>query len=138
MDERDLRRGGAALLLLLALAGAVVDRRAPAWLREDPIARPFGQGAPGDADAGIQEEDAEPLPPMPVQLDRATEAELVRLPGIGPVTAGRILALRDSLGTIRRAEELLAVKGIGPKKLEQIRPWLSWPDGPDSMASRAP
>lgn len=138
MNTRDARRWGALLLVLSSGAGAWVDHRAPAWMQMDPLTRPFGLALPGASPAEVEEEAAEPATPRPVHLDRATEDELLLLPGIGPVTARRILALRDSLGTIGRPEELLAVKGIGPKRLDQLRPWLLWPTSGDSTAMRGP
>ncbi len=138
MNARDARRWGALLLLLMGGAGAVVDHREPEWMKLDPLTDPFGLSLVGTRDAEVKEEPAEPELPRPVHLDRATEAELLLLPGVGPVTAQRILALRDSLGTIDHLEELLAVKGIGPKRLEQLRPWLLWPAIGDSTARIGP
>ena len=51
---------------------------------------------------------------QPVSLNTATQADLEALPGIGPVTAGRILAWRDKHGRFSRIEELQEVDGIGP------------------------
>lgn len=56
-----------------------------------------------------------------VDVNRAGAAELQRLPGIGPALAERIIAHRDSAGPFRTAEDLLAVRGIGPATLERIR-----------------
>jgi competence protein ComEA len=61
-------------------------------------------------------------PQGPVDLNTAGIDELVRLPGIGPATAARILEDRNARGPYRRVEDLLRVKGIGPKKLARIRP----------------
>jgi competence protein ComEA len=58
----------------------------------------------------------------PVDLNRATLADLDALPGIGPVLAGRILEHRKTHGPFRSLEELLAVRGIGPRLLERLRP----------------
>ncbi len=57
----------------------------------------------------------------PVRLNAATATELEQLPGIGPATAAKILLYRRERGKFRSIEELLNVKGIGPKKLERIR-----------------
>lgn len=62
--------------------------------------------------------------PKVVHLNTATEADLVQLPGIGPALAKRILEHRRQVGGFKRIEQLLEVKGIGPKKLEQIRPYV--------------
>lgn len=58
----------------------------------------------------------------PVDLNRATATELQRLTGIGPALARRILELRRQKGGFRRVEELVEVRGIGPKTLERLRP----------------
>lgn len=57
-----------------------------------------------------------------VSINSASAAELDTLPGIGPATAAKIIEYRQSRGGFRSIEELAAVKGIGPKKLEQLRP----------------
>lgn len=56
----------------------------------------------------------------PVELNTASFAELLRLPGIGPVLAERIIAYREQNGPFRSLEELLHVRGIGPKLLRQL------------------
>jgi|UniRef100_A0A7C3WQ51 competence protein ComEA len=62
---------------------------------------------------------------LPIDLNAATQADLEALPGIGPVLAGRIIAHRQSRGPFRRIEDLQQVPGIGPKNLEQIKPYLA-------------
>jgi competence ComEA-like helix-hairpin-helix protein len=69
------------------------------------------------------------LVPSRIDLDRATARELERLPGIGPGLAARILADRAERGPYGTPEALLRVKGIGPRTLERIRPYLSTPAG---------
>jgi len=56
-----------------------------------------------------------------VNVNAASVEELVRLPGIGEVLAGRIVAHREENGRFPSIDELLAVRGIGPKVLEAIR-----------------
>ena len=58
---------------------------------------------------------------QPVDLNAATVAELDALPGVGPVTAGRIVAWRTAHQRFTRVEELGEVQGIGPKLLEHLR-----------------
>jgi competence protein ComEA len=60
-----------------------------------------------------------------LDLNQATEAELERLPGIGPVLAGRIVEYRTAEGPFQDVEQLRRVKGIGKKKFEQIRPHVA-------------
>ena len=59
------------------------------------------------------------LPP-PVDINTASKAELVALPGIGEVTAERIILYREEVGPFTSIDELLQVKGISKKKLEQL------------------
>ncbi len=60
-----------------------------------------------------------------VNVNTATQAELELLPGIGPALAQRIIEHRRLRGAFRRVEDLDAVKGIGPKMLERLRPLVS-------------
>jgi len=60
-------------------------------------------------------------PPLRVDLNTATAADLDRLPGIGPSIAAAVVAYRSANGPFRTVEALLKVPGIGPSKLEQFR-----------------
>lgn len=62
--------------------------------------------------------------PTGISLNRATQAQLETLPGVGPATAKKILDYRMEHGGFSSVEELLAVKGIGPKKLGAMRKFL--------------
>lgn len=53
----------------------------------------------------------------PLNLNAATEAELLRLPGIGPAKARAIVAYRQSRGPFASVEGVLRVPGIGPSTL---------------------
>lgn len=55
-------------------------------------------------------------------VNRATAAQLERLPGVGPVLAQRIVDGRP----YRRLEDLDRVKGIGPKSLQKLANWLEF------------
>lgn len=71
----------------------------------------------------------EPSPPKrtgpePVALNRATAAELEKVPGIGPSLAKRIVAYRDSVGGFRSVDELERIRGIGPATLVKLKPHL--------------
>jgi competence protein ComEA len=57
----------------------------------------------------------------PVHLNIATLEELDSLPGVGPVTAQKILDYREEHGAFSSVDELDAVPGIGPARLEQLR-----------------
>jgi competence protein ComEA len=59
--------------------------------------------------------------PQKVSLASATADQLDELPGVGPVTAQKILDYRAEHGFIGSVDELDAVPGIGPARIEQLR-----------------
>jgi len=59
-----------------------------------------------------------------IDVNTASAEELDRLPGIGPHYAREIVRYREQHGRFRTVDELLEVKGIGPKKLARIRPYV--------------
>jgi competence protein ComEA len=64
------------------------------------------------------------MPPSaagPVNLNSATLEQLDALPGVGPVTAQKIIAYREQNGAFRSVDDLDAVPGIGPAHLEELR-----------------
>jgi competence protein ComEA len=75
-------------------------------------------GAPAAGGAGSSGGGA---PAALVQLSTATLEQLDSLPGIGPVTAQKILDYREKHGAFSSVDELDAVPGIGPARLEQLR-----------------
>jgi competence protein ComEA len=56
-----------------------------------------------------------------VDLNRASVEELQTLPGVGPVLAQRMVEWRKAHGRYRTVEDLQEVKGIGRKRMEQLR-----------------
>ena len=60
-----------------------------------------------------------------VDINRADLDQLATLPGIGEKIAERINAYREENGPFKSVDDLLNVKGIGPKMLEKIRPLIT-------------
>lgn len=129
-DLTPSERRGALVLLLLAALGAGWDlthvRAFPApELGPDPapaegIAN-TAAGSRGPFAAGP----AAATPSGPLDLNRASASQLDALPGIGPVLAGRIVEQRARQGAFRSVDELLAVRGIGPRLFERLRPLVT-------------
>lgn len=59
-----------------------------------------------------------------LDLNRATQADFERLPGIGPVLAARIIAYREAHGRFATVSGLLFVEGIGEGKLSAIEEYI--------------
>jgi competence ComEA-like helix-hairpin-helix protein len=69
---------------------------------------------------------AKKIPPsVPLDLNTATAAQLAQVPGIGASSAKAIVQFRRKSGPFERVEDLLSIRGISARKLEQIRPYVS-------------
>ncbi len=75
----------------------------------------------------------------PLDLNRATADDLLRLPGVGPALAARILALRTASG-FSSVDDLGRVKGLGRGRIERLRPFVSVapPSAAPGAGTRAP
>ena len=117
-------------LVLIFLAAALVPGAAVKVLRSD-------KAPPSPTSRDVEFDLAEAKPPTdvaalteaaaPRKIDvNAADAEaLDALPGIGPVYAARIVEYREAHGPFEKAEDLAAVKGIGPKTVEKLRPYVT-------------
>ena len=92
--------------------GVVVGQGETVDDRTQPEVVPYGSG--GDRDSLFVE--------GRMDLNAAGEQHLVLLPRIGPALAERIVAWRDEHGRFGRVDDLIHIRGIGPKTLEQLRP----------------
>jgi competence protein ComEA len=108
------RAGGAskkADLALLNLAAPIADGIQVVVPRRAPPGGPPTSSTPASPGGGSG----------PVRLSAATLEQLDELPGVGPVTAQKIIDYRAEHGGFTSVDELDAVPGIGPKRLEQLR-----------------
>lgn len=60
-----------------------------------------------------------------VNLNTATDADLMTLPGIGPSKAAAIIAYRTDNGNFQKIEDLTNVTGIGEKTFEKLKDSIS-------------
>jgi comEA protein len=86
----------------------------------------------------FQVSEAKKKPPEhPINLNTASAAQLEEVPGIGPVTAEKILKMRKTYGPFKSVDDLRAIKGIGPKRLEKMRKYLTVGKPPSKSGSKA-
>jgi competence protein ComEA len=122
---------GSRVADLVALSGGPIDGADPSALTlaaklvdgqrvyvprpgESPLASgvvPGGSSAVGD-----------PTVVGPLDLNTVTAAQLDLLPGVGPSTAAAIVAFREQHGGFSSVDQLADVRGIGPAKLDALRP----------------
>jgi competence protein ComEA len=76
-----------------------------------------GAGGPAPPGPGA----APARPPGKLDLNSATPEQLDALPGVGPVTAQRILEWRTRHGRFARIEQLREIEGIGERRFGQLR-----------------
>jgi len=125
------------LKVILFLAGSLLLGAALRWYRLSPghAAAPAYDYAALDREFRERSQRGRVTPPAsvprpedgaitPVDLNSATHSDLMSLPGIFPDIAGRIIAYRRDHGGFATVEGLDSVKGIGPKTLARLRPYL--------------
>ena len=115
---------GARVQAALEAAGGAVPGADPGALN---LAAPVGDGERvyvpmvGEPVPIATGSPAVTVAPGPVDLNQASAAELDGLPGIGPATAAAIVEHREQNGPFASVEDLEAVRGIGPAKLDALR-----------------
>lgn len=132
MDEREIRGLIRGTLLLLGIsAGRVLWAWAGSAGRSDaPSVLPDLTHAVEVAAAEEELRSRRLEPGETVDPNQAPEAELDRLPGVGPSTARAIVAARDSGAIFRSPEDLTSVRGIGPVLVERVRSHLDLSSAP--------
>lgn len=83
------------------------------------------------ADSLIAEKDKKDLsgekltPGTRININTAMSLDLEMLPGVGKLTAERIIEYRENMGKFKKPEDIMKVKGIGEKKFEKMREFIS-------------
>ena len=121
-----------ALVCLVSAFGAVAVARFEA--RQHPALTPPRAGVGVPSSASRQPAVRAPARPEPrpagagqrIEANRATAAELELLPGVGPTLARRIVEARARARGFRTERDLLAVRGVGEKTLQKLKPFLSF------------
>jgi competence ComEA-like helix-hairpin-helix protein len=95
----------------------------PALSRGAPVVRPDDRGVAAEGAHAPMDAGGPPAsgPGDPLDLNTVTAAELIRLPGVGPATARKIIDWRDEHGGFASVDQLLQVPGIGPRRLLTLR-----------------
>lgn len=102
---------GALALVALGII-AWQQQRPPLTVQEVPTAV---QGHAWDAQLAAARQ---------IDINTASRAQLERLPGVGPMLAAQIVEDRATHGAFQRPEDLVRVKGIGPKTYESLRDYV--------------
>lgn len=71
-----------------------------------------------------------PMPSGEINVNTADMDELMLLPGVGETIAAEIIKEREENGPFHFPEDMLAVKGIGEKKLETMLPHIRLDERP--------
>lgn len=118
-------RAGSRIDDAIAAAGGP---KAKAQLDTVNLAAPVADGeqvvVPGSGAGGVAAASppaAGSSPSAPLDLNSATLEQLENLPGIGPVTAQKILDYRQQHGAFHSVDELQGVPGIGPAHMAQLK-----------------
>jgi competence protein ComEA len=104
-------------LQAVALAAKVTDGARVYVPRQGETAPDAATAPPSTAGSSV----TAPTSAAPLDLNQATAAELDTLPGVGPATAKAIVDYRTDHGPFSSVDDLLAVRGIGPAKLDGFR-----------------
>jgi len=108
---------------LIAAGGATRKAQLDAVNLAAPVADGEQIVVPGSGAGGVAAvpSPAGSSPSAPLDLNTATLEQLVALPGIGPVTAQKILDYRQQHGAFHAVSELAGVSGIGPAHMAQLK-----------------
>jgi comEA protein len=91
---------------------------------DDAAAETLNKESPTHRRRAFSHAHKKPEKPPITNLNAASAAKLQLLPGIGPKMALRIIEYRKEHGAFSTIEQVMEVKGIGPRKFEKLKPYL--------------
>ena len=100
--------------------GAILARYEPDLADEPELAAAVRDTTPPDTTEEKTEQPSEDL----ININHADAEELQELPGIGPAYSQRIIEWREENGAFTSKEQLLEIRGIGERRLENIAPLI--------------
>jgi competence ComEA-like helix-hairpin-helix protein len=116
----------AGLALLVATMGGTWSpaSASPTWSPTGPTAAPHAATTTPDDPAVHATKSAHRDLTGKLNLNTATEEQLMLLPTVGPSKAERIVTWRKKNGGFKRTADLRHVKGFGYKTFKRLEPWL--------------
>ena len=130
-ETRALKHAVLLVLGLGLLRAAAESVRSPVTTQGAAVADSSGLAMLLDESRGSRDEAQRRALPLRgderIDPNTAGEEDLDRLPGVGPVVAGRIVQTRRDRGPFAEPGDLLSVPGLGPATLARITPYLEWP-----------
>ena len=115
LEFRNMKRFPAELLILILFLLVILVQ----WVLFRFDAEPSGVIQNAVFEDGIVDS-VSPVALNIIDINAASEEELQMLPGVGPVTAERIVAYREEYGPFSTVEEIMDVSGVGEQTYLQI------------------
>ncbi len=75
-------------------------------------------------------------PTSPININTANSTQLQTVPGIGPSTAEKILQMRKSYGPFKSVGDLMAIRGLGAKRMDKMKKYLTVGRPPAATAAK--
>jgi competence protein ComEA len=114
---------GVAAVAMAAVAGVTWLGSGPALAAPATVAAAATPAPDGEAERPAARHGGKTISGK-VNINTATEDQLVLLPGVGPAKAERIVTWRTKHGAFKRVADLRHVKGFGYKTLKKLEPYL--------------
>ncbi|MBS1704730.1 MAG: helix-hairpin-helix domain-containing protein [Armatimonadetes bacterium] len=104
----------------IVMAPSMASQKSSFYGKNSGSVRSSGKKSGSVAKSGRKE-----LPALgSISINQASLEDLQKLPGVGPSTAQKIIALRSQLGGFKSLDQLMDVSGIGPKTYQKMQPYL--------------